>query len=470
MRKVKGDKGMLMEKNEIKVGICTLGCRVNQYESRAISEYLEAHGATVAPFDTVCDVYVINTCAVTAESERKSRQMARRAHKLNPQAAIVMTGCASQLHPEAAAKLPNVRYVGGNASKLDAARAALNAVGAESSEPIMGNMEIGKEYESYSVMTPDHTRAYVKIEDGCDNKCAYCVIPKVRGPVRSKAPCEVIEEVRHLAGIGYKEIVLTGIETCSYQYGLTDIIKKIHGIEGIERIRLSSVNPSFINKRFTDEKKDLPKFCPHFHLSLQSFCDRTLNAMRRRYNVRMIFENCAYVRENLKNVCFTADMICGFPGETDADHAETLANTERLGLLFAHIFPYSDRPGTEASEMKDKVDEAVKNARCAALRAVVNESRECIISKYINEGTPLHALFETEKNGYLFGHTENFIEVKAKADIFASSLLSESVAPLSDSGEKCTIFTRSLLGRVFSVKLTKMEINGSDIVVNADKM
>ena len=436
-----------MQNRSLKIGICTLGCRVNQYESRAISEYLEARGAEIAPFDTVCDAYVINTCAVTAESERKSRQMARRAHKLNPAAAIVMTGCASQLHPEIAAKLPGVRYIGGNASKLDAARAALEMLGGDC-EPIIADMTIGKEYEQYAVMTPDHTRAYIKIEDGCENKCAYCVIPKVRGPIRSKAPDDVVYEVEVLARIGYKEIVLTGIETCSYQYGLTDIIKRVSEIEGIEHIRLGSVNPAFINKRFTDEVKGLPKFCPHFHLSLQSFCDRTLNAMRRRYNTKMIFENCEYLRKNIKNVCFTADMICGFPGETDEDFSETKANTERLGLLFAHIFPYSDRPGTEASGMPNKVDEAVKNARCAVLRAAVSKSREGIISTFINNGTSFSVLVETEKDGYLCGHTENFIEVKV-------------------SGAE---FTESLVGNIISVKLTKIEKNGEDFVVYAYKI
>jgi len=437
-----------MLKNNVRVGICTLGCRVNQYESRAISEYIEAHGARIAPFDSVCDAYVINTCAVTAESERKSRQMARRAHKLNPEAIVIMTGCASQLHPETAAGLPGVRYVGGNASKLDAARYALSLIGSETGKPVIADMTIGHEYESYSVRTPDHTRAYVKIEDGCEGKCAYCVIPRVRGPVRSKAPDDVISEVEALAKIGYREIVLTGIETCSYQYGLTDIIKRVSEIEGIEHIRLGSVNPGFINKRFTDEIKGLPKFCPHFHLSLQSFCDRTLNAMRRRYNTKMIFENCEYLRKNIKNVCFTADMICGFPGETDGDFSETKANTERLGLLFAHIFPYSDRPGTEASLMPDKVDEAVKNARCAVLRAAVSESREGIISTFIKNGTPFSVLVETEKDGYLYGHTENFIEVKVCG------------------GD----FTESLVGNIISVKLTKIEKNGEDFVVYAYKM
>ena len=399
----------------ITVGICTLGCRVNQYESRAISEYLERHGALIAPFDCMCDAYVINTCAVTAESERKSRQMARRAYKLNPNAQIIMTGCASQLDPKAASALPGVCYVGGNASKLDAARAVLELTGNAASEPVMGTLEIGNEYESYLVKLPDHTRAYVKIEDGCENKCAYCVIPKVRGPIRSKDPDEVIEEIRHLADIGFKEIVLTGIETCSYQHGLSELIHRVHEIDGIERIRLSSVNPAFINKRFADSIKDLPKFCPHFHLSLQSFCDKTLNAMRRKYNTKMIIENCAYLRQVMPNVQFTADMICGFPGETDEDFTTTLENTKNLGLLFAHIFPYSDRPGTEASKMSGKLSGEIKSARCSALRECVADSRNAIINTLIENKTPLSVLIETEKNGVLYGHSENFVEVAIKA-------------------------------------------------------
>ena len=437
-----------MQNKVLTVGICTLGCRVNQYESRAISEYLEERGVTVLPFDSVCDAYIINTCAVTAESERKSRQMIRRAKKINPLASVFVTGCASQLHPEAAASLPAVRYVGGNASKLEVARAVLSMTGADNAEPMIGALDIGHEYESYSVKTPDHTRAYVKIEDGCENKCAYCVIPKVRGPIRSKAPEEVICEIKHLAKTGYKEIVLTGIETCSYQYGLADIIKTVHDIEGIERIRLSSANPSFINKRFTDAVKDLPKFCPHFHLSLQSFCDKTLNSMRRKYNTRMVFENCAYLRECIPNIEFTADMICGFPGESDEDFETTQKNTEALGLLFAHIFPYSDRPGTEASSMKGKLDEAVKAARCAALRTTVNESRRKIITDYIKNGTSFSVLLETEKDGYAYGHTENFIEVRIP----------------------CASLPADRLGRIFTVKLNESTLSGDFSVVHADKI
>lgn len=369
------------------------------------------------PFGEECDACVINTCAVTAESERKSRQIIRRAAKNHPNAAIIVTGCQSQLHPQAAESLPGVKYIGGNASKLDAARAVSDYLNARLSEPVTDISEITDIYEEYAVMKPDHTRAYIKIEDGCKNRCAYCIIPKLRGPVRSKSPENVICEVKGIAANGCKEIVLTGIETCSYQYGLAELIDRLSAVDGIERIRLSSANPSFINKKFADIIKNNSKFCPHFHLSLQSFCDKTLNAMRRRYNSSMIKENCAYLRECVPNICFTADMICGFPGETDEDFAVTVENTAELGLLFAHIFPYSDRPGTEASSMAEKVEEKIKNERCAVLRDTVKKSQSILISRFIDEKTPLSLLLETEKDGFIYGHTENFIEARVPKSV-----------------------------------------------------
>ena len=401
----------MSETKRMTAAICTLGCRVNQYESRAISEYLEANGIEIGKFSEKCDAYIINTCAVTAESERKSRQMARRAFKLNPEAFIVMTGCQSQLHPEAAKSLPGVKYVCGNSSKLDAARAVIENLGTKSEECVCTVGTISPSYEDYSVKCPDHTRAYIKIEDGCENKCAYCVIPKVRGPVRSKPFDSVVNEVRAVAKLGYKEIVLTGIETCSYQYGLTDLMRTLCEIDGIERIRLSSVNPSFINRRFAEAIKDMPKICPHFHLSLQSCCDKTLNAMKRKYNTRMLFENCEALRENIPNLCFTADIICGFPGETDEDFETTRANVNKLSLLHAHVFPYSKRPDTVAATMPDQVDEAVKAKRCEILFSEVCENKKRIISDLSEAGTVFSVLFETEINGKYFGHTENFIPV-----------------------------------------------------------
>lgn len=428
-----------MSEKKLTVSVCTLGCRVNQYESRAICEYLEQHGAQILDFSEKCDVYIINTCAVTAESERKSRQMARRANKLNPQAPIVMTGCQAQLNPDAAARLPMVKYVGGNTSKLEAARAAL-ALGLGESFPCLGQRGIGAEYENYSVLRPDHTRAYIKIEDGCENRCAYCVIPKVRGPVRSKPAEDVIKEVKNAVSLGYKEIVLTGIEISSYQHSLPGLINTLSALDGLERIRLSSVNPSYINKKFTDSLNTSGKLCPHFHLSLQSCCDRTLNAMRRRYNTKMLFENCGYLRTVMPNVCFTADIICGFPGESDEDFAVTLENTKKLRLLHAHIFPYSKRPGTEAAEMPLQVEDAVKNERCAALAAAVAETRAEIVSGFYKNGQKFTALFETESDGYLHGHTENYLPVKLKSGSSIPLLSRTATVMLVSETEICGEF------------------------------
>ncbi len=401
------------ENKNITVGVCTLGCRVNQYESRAIEEYLEARGAEISSFSLPCDFYIINTCAVTAESERKGRQMCRRAFKNNPDAQIVVTGCAAQLHPEMIGKLPSVKYICGNESKLDAARAVLSLAGKEDI-PLYGKLELTPNYENYSVKLPDHTRAYVKIEDGCENKCAYCVIPKVRGPVRSKPFDSVMDEVRYLVKSGYREIVLTGIETCSYQYGLTELMKKMCEFDGLERIRLSSVNPAFINKKFTDSIVGMKKICPHFHLSLQSCCDNTLRAMRRRYNTKMLFENCKYLSENIPDVCFTADVICGFPGETDEDFCETVENISSLGLLHAHIFPYSKRPGTEAADMPDQIDENIKSERCARLNEVCKKSRAEVADGFVKSKKTFALLAETFSDGYLHGHSESFVPLKLK--------------------------------------------------------
>ena len=397
------------------VGIHTLGCRVNQYESRAIAEELERRGFEICDFNDKCDFYVINTCAVTAESERKSRQLARRAYKRNNSAIIMLTGCQAQLHPEEAAELPGVRYVGGNASKLEVADVAVKL--RKGSDTLLRyTRDITDEYELYSVNCPDHTRAYIKIEDGCKNKCAYCVIPKVRGPVRSKPIENVVEEVSAVSKAGYREIVLTGIEVTDYQYDLCELIDRISLIDGIERIRLASVNPAFINKKFTDRIKNNPKFCHHFHLSLQSCCDKTLRNMRRPYNVEILKRNISYVKQELADVAFTADIICGFPGESDLDFEETLHNVSDIGLIHAHIFPYSIRPETEAASMPCQISDNVKNLRCERLSAVCMKSREEILSAYSAQKKVFSVLFEESTDGYSYGHTENFIDIALKTD------------------------------------------------------
>ena len=430
--KQKTERNSMNSSQNKKAAIVTLGCRVNQYESRAIGEYLEKAGVTVSEEpQSDCGVVIVNTCAVTAESERKSRQTVRRINKLCPDAKIIVTGCHAQLHPENAKALPGVSYICGNEKKLDCVREALSLLENKAPTEKTGNLVFSGQYENYAVSTPDHTRAYIKIEDGCENKCTYCIIPKVRGPVRSKPASDVISEVKDVCSKGYREIVLTGIETCSYGYGLAELIEKLSEIPTLERIRLSSVNPAKINRNFTDRVAGNSKFCPHFHLSLQSFCDRTLNRMKRQYNTKMICENCLYIREKIKNVCFTADMICGFPGETDSDFEQTLKNTAEFGLLYAHIFPYSDRPGTEASAMSDKISKETAEARCAELRKTVGKTRNIILNKFISDKTPLKLLVEKCANGMITGHTENFIETKA------------AVTSMINPGQTVNIFIKS---------------------------
>ncbi|MBR7082556.1 MAG: MiaB/RimO family radical SAM methylthiotransferase, partial [Clostridia bacterium] len=275
-----------------RAAICTLGCRVNQYESTAVADELASLGFEMRDFDDVCDVYIINTCAVTAESERKSRQMIRRAHAQNPSAHVIVMGCYSQLHAEAAAKIEGVSYVCGNRNKMSAADAALKLV---RGEKIVGDvLDVSHApLEQMRISRSDRTRAYVKIEDGCDNNCAYCIIKKARGAVVSRKIADVCDEIAALAGAGYREVVLTGIEVASFGRDtgekLSDLIGAVAKVDGIERIRLASLEPSVLTKEFVDALADEPKFMPSFHLSLQSGSTRVLALMKRKYNIEKVF-------------------------------------------------------------------------------------------------------------------------------------------------------------------------------------
>ncbi len=403
------------------VGIYTLGCRVNQYESEAIGEALSAHGIIVDEMGTECDAYIINTCTVTAESARKARQFIRRAIKENPAAFILVTGCYAQTEAEAVASISGVDYVCGSRNKLSTVEALLRLMenGCKNECPEINVTDIGTDsFEQMSISSFGRTRAYVKIEDGCENKCAYCIIPAARGKVCSKSEADVITEVKALVAGGYKEIVLTGIETAAYGKDLknTDLItllKKIDGIEGIERIRLGSLDPSFCNENFAKEAAGLKHLCHHFHLSLQSGCDATLRAMRRRYNTTQAKRNMDALRSYMPDVCFSADVIVGFPGESREDFSETVQFLSEARLLHGHIFSYSKRAGTEAAVMKGQIPEEIKKERNRTLTELCDRSGNEIISSYV--GKRMEVLFETFTEGYAYGHTDNFIEVRAEA-------------------------------------------------------
>ena len=398
------------------VGILTLGCKVNQYESEAIAEALSAQGFTVLSEDAACDVYVINTCTVTAESDRKARQTVRRAIHRNPDAVILVTGCLGQTAPHTLAAIAGVDFVCGNAAKLSVVEAAKKylkngkASRAEISAPPADSLG----FEPMCITKFDRTRAYIKIADGCENHCAYCIIPQARGKVRSKKPDDVLREVRLLTESGCREVVLTGIETASYgkdleNFRLADLLCRIDEIPGIGRVRLGSLDPSLIKQAFVDRLAPLSSVAPHFHLSMQSGSDSVLARMKRKYNTRMALEGMERLRRVMPNVQFTTDMIAGFPGESDEEFEETLDFIRRAGFLMIHAFPYSRRAGTVADSMSGQVPEEIKRERVRRITELQTSIRFEILKKQI--GTTAEVLFETCKNGKAHGHTPSFIEV-----------------------------------------------------------
>lgn len=401
-----------------RVGIMTLGCKVNQYESTAIAEEFERHGFTIGKFSEKCGIYIINSCTVTAESDRKTRQMIRRAARHNPEAYVLVTGCYAQLNPGKTAGIDGVDFICGNSSKTRLVDAALGLIASgekNHAAAIMVDDISDASFEPMTIHSSERTRAYVKIEDGCDNHCTYCIVPFARGKVRSKNPDDVINEVRGLAKAGYREVVLTGIETASYGkdfdggYRLIDLLEQIDKIEGLERIRLGSLDPSILKSDFVERISKLSHFAPHFHISMQAASDRVLHEMKRKYNVAMVEEYIANIREKLPDVTFASDFIVGFPTETDTEFKETVAFVRRVGFTHLHIFPYSKRTGTAASEMDGQVPDDVKSARLGRLDAA---QRECIYAaaeSYI--GQQKEVLFELCEDGRAVGHTPEFLEV-----------------------------------------------------------
>lgn len=411
--------------------VYTLGCRVNQYESAAVTEALERRGALCLTHDEVCDAYIINTCTVTSESDRKARQFIRRAIKKNPHAFILVMGCYAQREAEKVAEIEGVDYICGSRNKMSVVDAlfALYANGRKNEHAAIEKCELDRcGFEPMSISAFERTRAYVKIEDGCENRCAYCIIPKARGKVASKPQDDIIKEIRALAGAGYREVVLTGIETASYGKDrpgedLITLTREVDGIPGIERIRFGSLDPAAIRADFVDAMASLSHICHHFHLSLQSGCDTTLARMRRKYNTDIIRRNVAYLREKMPDVCLSADIIVGFPGESEEEFGKTCEFIKELGLLHGHIFCYSKRPGTEAQTMPCQVAEDIKKERNKLLSDICEDSKRDIIRSYI--GKPVSVLFESYDGEYAHGHTENFIEVKAKSreNLHAETLL-----------------------------------------------
>ena len=403
------------------VGIYTLGCKVSQYESIAIAEGFEALGFVVLPFEEACDVYVINTCTVTAESDRKCRQIIRRAAKRN--ALVMVCGCYSQVSADEVAKIDGISYIGGNYNKNKIPELALSLLeGKCESTPVIDIPDIDKcGFEPMCIHSAPRTRVYVKIEDGCESRCTYCIIPSARGKIRSKDPDAIVREVEGLASVGVREVVLTGIETASYGrdllgVSLIDIIERIARIDGIERIRLGSLDPSSINEDFVIRAANEPKLAPHFHLSMQSGSSTVLARMKRKYNARQAMSKIKLIRDHMPNAAFTTDMMVGFPAETEAEFLETCEFAREAKFLFMHIFPYSRRKGTPAAEYGGQIPESEKHRRVrelSELRDVIADEVRASLSPI---GSVQEVLFETYEDGYMKGHTTNFIEVKAKVE------------------------------------------------------
>lgn len=395
--------------------VYTLGCKVSQYESEAILE--EAVRCGFTPVTEGADIAVINTCTVTAEGDRKCRQLIRRLVRQSPETKIMVCGCYSQVSPESVAAIDGVAYVCGTQNKLRTVERALELLDGKAIPKIEVTPLAGADFESMRILHAPRTRAYIKIEDGCDNRCAYCKIPDARGHVRSKKIADVVAEARALTDAGVREVVLTGIETASFGAdtgeSLCDLLDAVNGIDGIERIRLGSLEPTLMRPAFLDRIAKVGKLTPHFHLSMQSGSSRTLAAMRRKYNAETAWRNIENTRAALPDVQFTTDFIVGFPGETDEDFAETMEFARRVGFLATHVFKYSKRAGTPAAKMPDQIPEEVKHARSQALIALSAESTAHCLAEILAAHPTETVLFEQKIGGLWSGHTAAFAEVRA---------------------------------------------------------
>lgn len=406
------------------VAVYTLGCKVNQYESEAILEAFELHGFRPGKPSEICDIYIINTCTVTAESDRKARQFIRRAIHRNPMAYILVTGCLAQTAPDGISAIDGVDFICGNTNKMQVVEAAQRLVAQEhkndTTEIRVSTLE-NAPFEPMQITRFDRTRAYVKIEDGCESRCTYCIIPDARGKIRSKPIPEVLDEVRGLIRNGCREIVLTGIETASYgkdleKTSLAELLVAIDQLENIGRVRLGSLDPSLLKPAFVQAIAPLRSLCPHFHISMQSGSSTVLARMKRKYNADQAMAGMRRLREVMPQVQFTTDMIVGFPGETDEEFEQTLQFVKQAGFLMVHVFPYSKRKGTPAATMAGQVPENIKHLRATTLIEHAAHTRREILQKIIEEDRPHTVLFETYDNGVAYGHTAEFIEVAMRSD------------------------------------------------------
>lgn len=406
-----------------KVAFHTLGCKVNQYETEAMAEAFENAGYELVGFDEAADVYVINTCTVTGLSSRKSRQAIRRARQMNSNAIVAAVGCYPQTAREEVENLPEVDIIAGTADRLkvpeyvDALRAArlrgekekINAVGDIMKKSAFEDLRI----ERYK----DRTRAFLKVQEGCSQFCSYCIIPYARGPIRSKPPEDVLKEVERLVEAGFKEVVLTGIHIASYgkdlgKIRLMELIRMVHDVDGIERVRIGSIEPTLLTEEFVEAAAGLDKLCPHYHISLQSGCDETLARMNRRYTTEQYRRAVDLLRERIPDVAVTTDVMVGFPGETDEEFEKTYRFLEEIGFAKMHVFKFSPRKGTPAADLEGQVPGHVKEARSKRVIQLSDRCARAFNSRFI--GREMLVLYEREvkgSRGLFEGLTTNYIRV-----------------------------------------------------------
>lgn len=408
-----------------KAALHNLGCKVNAYETEAMQHLLEEAGYEIVPFTQKADVYVINTCSVTNMADRKSRQMLHKAKKNNPDSIVVAAGCYVQTSEKEVLNDLSVDIVIGNDRKHDLVR-LLEEYSLDSVNDTVDDINDGKhDFEELFIdQTKEHTRAFIKVQDGCNQFCSYCIIPYARGRVRSRRFENVIAEVERLAANGFKEVVLTGIHLSSYgvdfeeAVGLLELIQAVNAVKGIERIRLGSLEPKIVTEHFASELSKLDKICPHFHLSLQSGCDATLKRMNRKYTTKEYEKGCELLRKYFVHPAITTDVIVGFPGETEEEFEQTKAYLEHIHFYEMHIFKYSKRKGTRAAVMPDQIDEQIKAARSEKLIALGHDMSKEFRKFYIGKNEEV--LFEEKAvigdKEYFVGYTKEYVKVAKKTD------------------------------------------------------
>lgn len=404
-----------------KVALHNLGCKVNAYETEAMQQMLEAAGYEIVPFEPGADIYVINTCSVTNIADRKSRQMLHKAKKMNPDAIVVAAGCYVQADTKKAEADASIDIIIGNNKKQELIPILESYRTGHQKTTECVDINHTKEYENLEIdRTEEHTRAYLKVQDGCNQFCTYCIIPYARGRIRSKKTEDVVNEVKRLAASGCQEVVLTGIHLSSYgkerpenQENLLTLIQAVHQVDGIERIRLGSLEPGIITEEFAAAISSLPKVCPHFHLSLQSGCTTTLKRMNRRYTAEEYREKCEMLRKYYPAPALTTDVITGFPGETEEEFEESRSFVDSIHFYETHIFPYSKREGTKAAGMPDQLTEQVKKERSRILIALGKEHQREYMEQFL--GQEKEVLFEeqqtVEGQEYWTGHTMEYLKI-----------------------------------------------------------